>query len=35
MNWITNKLKNEDGLLFLVLAVVGAVAIILYVAHRI
>lgn len=34
MNWITNKLKNQDGLLFLVLAVVGAVAIILYVAHR-
>jgi len=35
MSWLTNKLKNEDGLLILVLAVIGAVALVIYVAHRI
>jgi hypothetical protein len=28
-------LKNEDGLLFLVLAIIGAVAVVVWVAHRI
>lgn len=35
MDWIKRKMQNEDGLLFFVLAVVGAVAIVIWVAHRI
>jgi hypothetical protein len=34
MNWMKEKLTDESGLLFLVLAVIGAVAVVLYVAHR-
>jgi hypothetical protein len=35
MNWINHKLKDEGGLLFLVLAVIGAIAVVVFVAHRI
>ena len=34
MNWLKNKMTDESGLLFLVLAVIGAVAVIVFVAHR-
>jgi hypothetical protein len=34
MQWIKDKMQDESGLLFLVLAVIGAVAIVVYVAHR-
>lgn len=34
MNWLENKLNDESGLLFLVLAVIGAVAVVVYVVHH-
>jgi hypothetical protein len=34
MNWITKKMNDESGFLFLVLAIVGAVAVVVWVAHR-
>lgn len=34
MHWIKDKLQNESGLLFLVLAVIGAVAIVVYAVHH-
>jgi hypothetical protein len=35
MHWIKGKLQNEGGLLFLVLAVIGAIAVVVFVVHRI
>jgi hypothetical protein len=35
MRWLSKKLQDEDGFWVIVLAVVGAVAIIVYVVHRI
>jgi hypothetical protein len=34
MNWIKNKMQDEGGLLVLILAVVGVVAIVVWAIHH-